>query len=131
VLDLIGRLAHTKTVLLSTHILADVQQVCDLVGVIDRGRLRYQGPLADLLARTSSSYGLHVRGPVDGLLSDLRRQPWALEVEEQAPGRFRLVVTDAGRAECDIPPILAEHRAALVSFAPSADLETAFLELTS
>ena len=131
VLDLIGRLAHTKTVLLSTHILADVQQVCDLVGVIDRGRLRYQGPLADLLARTSSGYGLHVRGPVDGLLGDLRRQSWTLEVEEQAPGRFRLVVTDAGRAERDIPPILAEHGAALVSFSPSADLETAFLELTS
>ncbi len=41
------------------------------------------------------------------------------------------MVSDAGRAERDIPAMLAEHGAALVSFSPSADLETAFLELTS
>ena len=131
VLDLIGRLAHTKTVLLSTHILSDVQQVCDVVGVIDHGRLRYQGPLADLLARTSSAYALHVRGEVPALLADLRAQPWAEDVGEQAPGRLRLVVSDAARAEQEVPAILAEHRAAMVSFYPATDLETAFLELTS
>ena len=131
VLDLIGRLAHTKTVLLSTHILSDVQQVCDVVGVIDHGRLRYQGPLADLLAHTSSAYALHVRGETGPLVEDLRRQPWATEVVEQAPGRLRLVVSDAARAEADVPGLLADSKTSLVSFYPATDLETAFLELTS
>ena len=39
VLDLIGRLARDATVVLSTHILADVQQVCDTVAVVARGRI--------------------------------------------------------------------------------------------
>lgn len=131
VLDLVGRLAHTKTVIPSTHILADVQQVCDTVGVIDRGRLRYQGPLQDLLARTSSVYLLHVRPPTNGLVAALSAQGWADEVVEQAPGRVRLVVTDATKAERDVPRLLAEQGQHLVSFTPATDLETAFLELTS
>lgn len=131
VLDLVGRLAHTRTVVLSTHILADVQQVCDTVGVIDRGRLRFQGPLADLLARTSSAYLLHVRDPGDGLVAALDAQSWTSEVVEQAPGRLRLVVTDAARAEQEVPRLLVAHGQQLVGFHPATDLETAFLELTS
>ena len=50
VLDLIGRLARTATVVLSTHSLADVQQVCDTVAVVDRGRIRFEGAITDLLA---------------------------------------------------------------------------------
>lgn len=131
VLDLVGQLAHTKTVVLSTHILADVQQVCDTVGVIDRGRLRFQGPLQELLARTSSAYVLHVRSPVDDLVPALRAQPWISDVVEHAPGRLRLAVTDAVQAERGVPRLLAEHGQQLVDFHPATDLETAFLELTS
>jgi ABC-2 type transport system ATP-binding protein len=130
VLDLVGRLGHTKTVVLSTHILGDVQQVCDTVGVIDKGRLRYQGTVSELLARTASAYALHVRTPIDGLVPTLREMKWATEVLEQAPGRLRLVVSDAAQAERDVPRIVADHGLQLVSFNPATDLETAFLELT-
>jgi ABC-2 type transport system ATP-binding protein len=131
VLDLVGRLGHTKTVVLSTHILSDVQQVCDLVGVIDHGRLRYQGQLTELLARTSSVYALHVRGPANGLEAALRAEPWVTSLEQVAPGRLRMVVTDAGRAEHVTPRLVADHALGLVTFNPATDLETAFLELTS
>jgi ABC-2 type transport system ATP-binding protein len=131
VLDLVGRLAHTKTVVLSTHILSDVQQVCDVVGVIDHGRLRFQGPLRELLARTSSVYALHVRGTTDGLTAALEDQPWVSSLEEVAPGRMRVVVSDAGRAEQVIPRLVVERGLGIVAFNPATDLETAFLELTS
>ncbi len=131
VLDLVGRLAQQKTVVISTHILADVQQVCDTVGVIDRGRLLYQGPLTDLLARTSTAYSVHVRGPVDALAEALRAEPWTAEVTQPAPGRLRLVVSDAERAEIEVPRLIGERGLPLVSFNPATDLETAFLELTS
>ena len=39
-----------KTVLVSSHILPEVQQLADVVGIIDRGRLVREGPLAELLA---------------------------------------------------------------------------------
>ncbi len=130
VLDLIGRLARSTTVILSTHILADVQQVCDVVGVIDHGRLRYQGAIADLLARTSSAYELHVRGDPVELVESLRRADWVRSVEEQAPGRLRFVTDDAPRAERALPRLVADSGLALVSCHPATDLETAFLELT-
>ncbi len=130
VLDLIGRLARSTTVVLSTHILADVQQVCDVVGVIDHGRLRYQGPIAELLARTSSAYSVHVRGDAAGLVAALQAAPWVQGVEELAPGRLRLVTDDAPRAEQALPRLVADHGLALVSSNPATDLETAFLELT-
>lgn len=131
VLDLVGVLARTKTVLLSTHILSDVQQVCDVVGVIDKGQMRFQGPLSDLLARTSTAYHLHVRGATDALSHDLRASDWLEDLVEQAPGRLRLVVRDATRAERDVPALVSRHDLGLVAFNPATDLETAFLELTS
>jgi ABC-2 type transport system ATP-binding protein len=131
VLDLIGRLGHTKTVLLSTHILSEAQQVCDVVGVIDHGQVRYEGPLADLLTRTSTSYLLHVRSAASPLVEALRERPWTQEVEERGAGRLRLVVSDAASAEREVPALIAAHGASLVAFNPATDLETAFLELTS
>lgn len=131
VLDIVGRLAQTKTVLLSTHILADVQQVCDTVGVIDHGRLLYQGPIGELLARTSSAFVLHVRRPPPDLAPTLAACTWADEVRELAPGRFRLVVSDATAAELEVPAVLAARQVPLVSFNPATDLESAFLELTA
>ncbi len=131
VLDLVGRLSQTKTVVFSTHILADVQRVCDSVGVIDNGRLLFQGPLADLLARTSTSFVMQVRRSTDGLLGRLRSCSWAAEVEQYAPGRIRMAVTDATAAEREVPGILDTEGAALVSFSPATDIESAFLELTS
>ena len=55
VLDLIGRLARTATVVLATHILADVQQVCDTVAVVDRGRIRFEGAITEPSGISSSS----------------------------------------------------------------------------
>jgi ABC-2 type transport system ATP-binding protein len=130
VLELIGQLSRTKTVVLSTHILGDVQQVCDVVGVIDHGHLRYQGPIQQLLARTSAAYAVHVRPTATELLTDLKAQPWVETVEELAPGRLRLVTSDAPAAEQQIPRLVTEHGLWLVSFYPATDLETAFLELT-
>lgn len=43
--ELIGRLRNTKTLLLSTHILREVQAMCDRVIVIDAGRIVFDGPV--------------------------------------------------------------------------------------
>ena len=131
VLDLIGRLARTATVVLSTHLLADVQQVCDTVAVVDRGRIRFEGAITDLLARSAGVFALQVRPPATGLVDALRDRPWVTDAVEPAPGRIRLVVGDTARAEREIPRLVADHRGRLIALTPMTDLETAFLELTS
>ncbi len=50
-LDVIRRLGGSSTVLFSTHILNDVERVCDRVAILDRGRLVAEAPMEELLAR--------------------------------------------------------------------------------
>jgi len=53
---LIGRLAGgERTVLVSSHVLAELEQVSDWLIVIDGGRLVFQGPAAELLDRAGAS----------------------------------------------------------------------------
>ncbi|MBI5351869.1 MAG: ABC transporter ATP-binding protein [Chloroflexi bacterium] len=51
VLELIEQLSGQCTILMSTHILADVERVCNMVGIITRGRLIVQSPREELLNR--------------------------------------------------------------------------------
>ena len=49
VLEMIERLAECCTILMSSHILADVERVCDTVGIINKGRMITQSKRAELL----------------------------------------------------------------------------------
>ena len=51
ILDLIRQMRQQSTVFMSTHILADVERVCDTVGIINRGRLVVEARQDELLAR--------------------------------------------------------------------------------
>jgi ABC-2 type transport system ATP-binding protein len=53
---LIGRLASgSRTVLVSSHVLAELEQVSDWLIVIDDGRLVFQGPASELLDRSGAN----------------------------------------------------------------------------
>jgi ABC-2 type transport system ATP-binding protein len=57
---LIRRLAHEgMTVLLSSHQLPEVQELCDRVAIVDAGKVVYEGALADLRRQGGASYRLH------------------------------------------------------------------------
>jgi ABC-2 type transport system ATP-binding protein len=45
--------AEGRTVVLSSHLLDEVERTCDAVAIVDRGKVIRQGPIADLLAGTS------------------------------------------------------------------------------
>ena len=63
---LIGRLASgERTVLVSSHVLAELEQVCDWLIVIDDGRLVFQGPAAELLDRSDASLVVAPEHPGD------------------------------------------------------------------
>ena len=50
-LDLIRELGKTHTILVSTHILGDIDQICDYVGVMHEGRVIFSGPMRDMKRR--------------------------------------------------------------------------------
>ena len=131
VLDLIARLPATT--LLSSHILADVQEVCDTVGILRAGRLLYQGPLdALLVGRAVPAYQVRLREPVDPVAERLRAEPWVTTVERDNGHSLRVGVRSLAEAELLLPRALAACDARVISLAPrAADLEDVFLELTS
>jgi len=131
VLDLIAQLRGTATVLFSSHILGDVQEVCDTVGVLDHGRLLFQGPLDELLVGAAGPrYVVRLRGPVDHVAHALRKHPWVTHVET-GPEELTVGVTALEYAEAELPRALAAADALVVSFGPEElTLERAFLALT-
>jgi ABC-2 type transport system ATP-binding protein len=133
VLELVGRLAERSTVLFSSHILADVQRVCDTVGVLREGRLLYQGPLEALLTeRVQPALLVRVRPPLEPVAESLRRAAWARAVTDAGYGRLRVEVTSVADAEAGVASVLASAGARVISIEPeTADLESVFLELTS
>lgn len=61
--DIIRRLKHEgKTVFLSSHILHDVEDLCDHVGIIVKGRLRRVAAIADLLSAPAEGWRVLVKG---------------------------------------------------------------------
>lgn len=77
--ELTGRGA---TVLLSSHILAEAEALCDRVSIIRGGRIVESGTLAELRHLTRTTLHVTTREPLDGLAS--------------TPGVFDVVITDAG-----------------------------------
>ena len=61
---LVRRLAGEGiTVLLSSHLLSEVEELCNRVAIIRKGRIVYEGRLADLLATASTGYELRSNDP--------------------------------------------------------------------
>ncbi len=79
---LIRRLADQGiTVLLSSHQLPEVQELCDRVAIVDRGRVVYEGALADLRRQGGAGYRLRTTDDARAL-SLLRAQPGVEHVSD-------------------------------------------------
>jgi len=131
VLDLVGRLGGDHTVLFCSHILDDVQEVCDAVGVLRDGRLLFQGPLSDLLVGDAApDYVLRVRRPLAPLVEALEHEPWVRHVEQLGAEELLVRAISPDDAETHLAGVVDRAGARLVSVVPAgADLERVFLEL--
>ena len=133
-LELIEGLSGSATVIVSTHVLADVERICDRVAILDRGRLVTEGPLADLLEAHARPIFELVPAPgqtgvVDDLVARLRAATWATHVDVAA-GTIRVTVSDAAAAAREILPLVVSSGVVLVSFEQARPtLEDVFLEL--
>jgi ABC-2 type transport system ATP-binding protein len=61
-----------KTVFFSSHILADVEQICDRIGMLIDGRLQAQGNINELLARKVNQVEIIARAIPDSLVEEIR-----------------------------------------------------------
>jgi ABC-2 type transport system ATP-binding protein len=131
-LGLVAAMRGTRTVVFSSHILADVQRVADQVGILRGGRLLYEGSTRELMdTYLTPSWLLRLAGAVSPVASALAEQPWVTSVEMAEPDVLKVEATSIEDGERGIPVVLASCGARQVSCEPAAaDLESAFLALT-
>jgi ABC-2 type transport system ATP-binding protein len=126
--DLIRGLGREgRTVFVSSHLLSEVQQTCDAVAILSRGRLVTQGPVGEVL-RAGHAEGLIAR------LADLDAGASVLAasgIRASREGDYLRVELPPTQAE-RVTRVLAERGLFLTELRPDVvDLETVFLELTS
>jgi ABC-2 type transport system ATP-binding protein len=137
-----------KTILISSHILHELAELCNVVGIIERGKLLFSGTVKEALARAKLGHIIHVG------VSD--RAAAAAELLAKVPGVKKVALMDAdttgtpngqsraqlihitfedaaagGRSYTDIPNILINGGFRITRFGEEAvNLETAFMRLT-
>ena len=136
ILEIISRLRGTATVFMSTHILNDVERVCDRVAILNFGHLVVEGPIDELLDRYAQPvYELEPEprqeGAIDRLAGAMRGQAWARDVKT-TPDTVRVFVDDPRVAGPAILPLVVASGVGLVRYERARpSLEDVFLRLVA
>jgi len=134
VLELLRNLKEQDTtVLMSSHLLDDVERVCDEVAIIDRGRLVVQASIADLRQRYSTPVlEMDFESAIPGLAERLNALPSVAGVESTSGGGrvLRVALTDAAAGRDAVMQAVAGYAGILRRFElTQPTLEEVFVRL--
>ena len=131
VLDMVASLRGRTTVFFSTHILADVERVCDTVAVIARGKVVVESGIDELRGRRGGLNRLSIE--VDDpqrLREGLAGAPWLRTVEAGEAGELLVTCDDVEAAQRELPALVGRLGLALRRFGvDELDLEDVFVDL--
>ena len=117
-----------KTILFSSHILSEVQEICSNMVVINKGKVVVQGGVSELLSQENLTVKLEVVNPVEASVV-LQQSNWAGMMESQDETLF---VFNMGKAE--IPAMidyLSQHHIGIERIDYRNQLEDYFLKITN
>jgi ABC-type multidrug transport system ATPase subunit len=115
-----------RTAFISSHVLAEVQQICDRVAIINHGELVREAAIADLLS-AHGEFVVRVQNP-SSLLALLREQPWGSDA--RLDGDDVITISPSGQGR-ELAKFLGEHDFWADSVWPrQQNLEEIFLQLT-
>jgi ABC-2 type transport system ATP-binding protein len=91
-LALVRDIAHNKhiSLILSSHVMPDVESVCDAVIVMNRGQVVMQGPIASLKKPAGHIFEIRVKGNRAAFIDRLRSQSY--ECREMDADEFRVLL---------------------------------------
>jgi ABC-2 type transport system ATP-binding protein len=82
------------TILISSHVLVDIERVVDRIVCLDRGRIQHEGQLDDLLEEYAEWLVTAPEGPLPACMTEGFREEWVLE--RRSRGRQALLLVRAG-----------------------------------
>ncbi|MCJ7744054.1 MAG: ABC transporter ATP-binding protein [Dehalococcoidales bacterium] len=134
VLGLILRLRETATIFMSTHILSDVERVCDMVGIVDKGRLVTVSSVEALQKKYARSvFEMEFMEDAKPFVESLKQVPWLAEPElvvENGTPMVRVRAVDIDHARKELPRFISESGLTLTRYELSLpSLEDIFVEI--
>jgi len=134
VLGLILRLRETATIFMSTHILSDVERVCDMVGIVDKGRLVTVSSVEALRKKYARSvFEMEFMEDAKPFVQSLKQVSWLAEPElvvQNGVPLVRVRAVDVDRARKELPRLISESGLTLTHYELSLpSLEDIFVEI--
>src|SRR6185312_1371841 len=102
---------HGKSILLSTHLLGDVERVCETVLILHQGQILRQGTVAALRTRRHDRYGLQIQGEANAFLEELRLEGVQV-LHDNGRGELRVAVPASWTTRAFF--VLADHHGVVV-----------------
>lgn len=131
--NLIREIGKEKTVMLSTHILSEAQQLCNRVLIINRGKIVAEDTPSRLQARLAGSGRviLQIRGDEHGLEKELAKVPGILGVTRSGIGEYEIETASGHDPRPEIVRSLVHAGYDLLEIrSVGMSLEDIFMELT-
>jgi ABC-2 type transport system ATP-binding protein len=124
--------AEGRTVMLSSHLLDEVERTCDAVAIVDNGKVIRQGPIAELLAGAAMEVHVGCSSP-DGARTILATTALGEKIDVEESGLSIHLPSGTGRdAIAEINRLLVEGGIAVYRLEEiQVSLESWFLQVTS
>ena len=124
--------AEGRTVMLSSHLLDEVERTCDAVAIVDNGKVIRQGPIAELLAGASMEVNVECSSP-ERARTILAATALGAQIDVETSGLSIHLVAGTGRdAIAEINRLLVEEGIAVYRLQEvQVSLESWFLQVTS
>ncbi len=134
--SLITQLKGKHTIILSTHILSEVQATCDRVIIIKEGKIIAQESLASLRDKQSQSrrkIAVTVKKASEELVDELKNLKGIENVNSSQGSKLTLMVSAGAGSDLNeqVAKKIIEKKAGLIEISESFSLEDVFFELTS
>ena len=134
VLKIIQSLKGETTIFISTHILADVERICDRVAIINNGKLVTSGSIEELqLQQNNQQFELVISGDANPIANNLQNMPWIRQCTISKKNDLSVIqikVTDVETASKQLLKLLVDSEVILRRYEiTSPSLEDIFMDL--
>lgn len=133
ILDIMSALKGELTVMFSTHILSDVERICDTIGVLHGGKIALQGDVNALRTQYGGetvSLEIVEKEKSLQLMERLKQLPYVYKVQNNQEGTLLITSSELTKLYKSISPILSDMNLSIKHFqAKELNLEDVFMEV--